>query len=129
MLLQGTVRVKNFVQFKIVSSLEDFVGSNSFHVYNFRVISHPRKSEIKYTLKFSTHTVHQTPQRHIIFFQLLEKPTLDLAVQVMDKFQQMALQNQVTKAMSRANKLEFKQKYLAPIRTQETSVQCELLEK
>ncbi len=37
-------RVENFV-FKIVSYLDIFVGSNStFHVYNFRVISHPRKT-------------------------------------------------------------------------------------
>ncbi len=56
-------------------------------------------------------------------------PTWDLAIQVMDKFEQSGLKNQVTKAMSRVHKLEFKQNYLAPIRTLETSVQCELLEK
>ncbi len=45
-----TVRVENFEggkfrAIKIVSYLENFAGSNStFHVYNFRVISHPRKT-------------------------------------------------------------------------------------
>ena len=41
-----TVRVEHFMQFKIVSYLENFAGSNSrFHMgYNFRVISHPRKN-------------------------------------------------------------------------------------
>ncbi len=42
-----TVRVENFVQFKILSLsyLENFAGgSNSTFVYNFRVISHPRKT-------------------------------------------------------------------------------------
>ncbi len=40
-----TVRVENFVQFQILPYLENFAGINStFHVYNFRVISHPRKT-------------------------------------------------------------------------------------
>ncbi len=39
------LRVENFVQFKILPYLENFAGINStFHVYNFRVISHPRKT-------------------------------------------------------------------------------------
>ncbi len=50
--------MENFVQFQILPYLENFAGINStFHVYNFRVISHPRKREIKNTSKFSTHTV------------------------------------------------------------------------
>ena len=41
-----TVRVENFVQFKILPYLENFVGINSaVHVYNFRVISHSRKTQ------------------------------------------------------------------------------------
>ncbi len=40
-----TVRVENFVQFQILPYLENFACVNStFHVYNFRVISHPRKT-------------------------------------------------------------------------------------
>ncbi len=38
-------RVEHFVQFQILPYLEHFAGINStFHVYNFRVISHPRKT-------------------------------------------------------------------------------------
>ncbi len=48
-------RVENFVQFQIMPYLENFADINStFHVYNFRVISHPRKT----TSKFSTRTVY-----------------------------------------------------------------------
>ncbi len=37
-------RVENFVQFQILPYLENFAGINStFHVYKFRVMSHPRK--------------------------------------------------------------------------------------
>ncbi len=54
-----TVRVENFVQFKIVSYLENFAGSNSTcHMYKFRVIMQPPTKNAKLkTPKFSTRTV------------------------------------------------------------------------
>ncbi len=42
-----TVRVENFEggKFRAIPYLENFAGINStFHVYNFRVMSHPRKA-------------------------------------------------------------------------------------
>ena len=74
-------------------------------------------------------SISNTHKDNVFFQATLEKPVWDLAVQVMDAFEQMGLKQQVTKASSRVHKLEFKQNYLAPIRTLEMQVQCELLRK
>ena len=67
---------------------------------------------------------------------MLDRPSLSCAclvhldaLDLMDTFERMGLKQQVTKARSRVHKLEFKQNYLASIRTLETPVQCELLQK
>ena len=59
----------------------------------------------------------------------MSKPTWDLAVQVMDMFEQSKLKGQKLKLSNLLQKPEFKQNYFAPIRTLTTKEQCNLLSK